>query len=48
MSGDSRLKVRQELADFISSMTTIPLPSTTGTSLIDFEVSSSSFFSNNF
>ncbi|XP_048259760.1 cytoplasmic dynein 1 heavy chain 1-like isoform X2 [Haliotis rufescens] len=37
MSGDGRIKMRQELGDFIRGITTIPLPPTTG-SIIDFEV----------
>ncbi|XP_012938795.1 cytoplasmic dynein 1 heavy chain 1 [Aplysia californica] len=38
MSGDSRIKVRQELGDFIRSVTTIPLPPATNVPIIDFEV----------
>ncbi|KAF5301350.1 hypothetical protein FQA39_LY10748 [Lamprigera yunnana] len=37
-SGDSKLKVRSDLADFIRSVTTIPLPPN-NMSIIDFEVS---------
>ncbi|XP_059178510.1 cytoplasmic dynein 1 heavy chain 1-like isoform X2 [Physella acuta] len=41
MSGDSRIKVRQELGDFIRSITTIPLPPQANVAIIDFEVSTS-------
>ncbi|CAG5125758.1 unnamed protein product, partial [Candidula unifasciata] len=42
MSGDSRIKIRQELGDFIRSITTIPLPPLQSNALIiDYEVSTS-------
>lgn len=37
-AGDSKLKARSDLGDFIRSTTTIPLPSTQGLPVIDFEV----------
>lgn len=37
-SGDGKLKSRQELGDFIRSVSTIPMPSQTGVPVIDFEV----------
>ncbi len=39
MGGDGKLKVRQDLGDFIRSVTTIPLPSQSTLPIIDFEVS---------
>lgn len=39
IGGDGRLKVRQEMGDFIRGVTTIPLPSGTNQPIIDFEVS---------
>ncbi|XP_077870638.1 cytoplasmic dynein 1 heavy chain 1-like [Saccoglossus kowalevskii] len=41
MSGDGKLKTREELGDFIRGVTTIPLPPSTSTPVIDFEVSMS-------
>ena len=38
MTGDSRLKVRQELGDFLRGITTVPLPSP-NIPIIDYEVS---------
>ncbi|RUS77140.1 hypothetical protein EGW08_015096 [Elysia chlorotica] len=38
MSGDSRIKVRCELGDFIRSITTIPLPPSSNVPIIDYEV----------
>lgn len=38
-SGDSKLKVRSDLGDFIRSITTIPLPNSTSLPIIDYEVS---------
>ncbi|XP_052105179.1 cytoplasmic dynein 1 heavy chain 1-like isoform X5 [Mytilus californianus] len=38
MSGDGRLKIRQELGNFIRGVTTIPLPPATNNAIIDFEV----------
>ena len=38
MAGDGRLKVRQDLGEFIKGVTTIPLPSNTSAPIIDFEV----------
>ncbi|CAG9813267.1 unnamed protein product [Phaedon cochleariae] len=37
-AGDAKLKVRQELGDFIRSVTTIPLPPNNNMSIIDYEV----------
>ncbi|KAK6637160.1 Dynein heavy chain, cytoplasmic [Polyplax serrata] len=37
-SGDSKLKVRSDLGDFIRSVTTIPLPGSTTLPIIDYEV----------
>ena len=37
ITGDSRLKVRQELGDFLRGITTIPLPPPVGL-IIDYEV----------
>jgi dynein heavy chain 1 len=39
VSGDGKLKVRQELGEFIRGVTTIPLPPSTSASIIDYEVS---------
>lgn len=36
-SGDGRLKIRQELSDFIRNVTTIPLPPQDNVPIIDFE-----------
>jgi len=36
--GDARLKLREELGEFIKGITTIPLPSTTAMPVIDYEV----------
>jgi len=36
--GDARLKLREELGEFIKGITTIPLPSTTAIPVIDYEV----------
>ena len=41
MAGDGKLKVRQELGDFIRGVTTIPLPAQQTMPIIDFEVSRS-------
>ncbi len=38
MAGDGKLKVRQEMGDFIRGVTTVPLPSQTNVPIIDFEV----------
>ncbi|XP_047110792.1 dynein heavy chain, cytoplasmic isoform X1 [Schistocerca piceifrons] len=38
-AGDAKLKVRQDLGDFIRSVTTIALPPSTSMSIIDYEVS---------
>ena len=38
LSGDGKLKSRQELGDFIRGVTTVPLPSQTNVPIIDFEV----------
>ncbi|ESP05087.1 hypothetical protein LOTGIDRAFT_151884 [Lottia gigantea] len=38
MSGDGKIKVRQDMGDFIRGITTVPLPPTTNASVIDFEV----------
>ncbi|KAK6191509.1 hypothetical protein SNE40_003176 [Patella caerulea] len=38
MSGDGRIKMRQELGEFIRGITTVPLPPTANASIIDFEV----------
>lgn len=37
-SGDSKLKVRSDLGDFVRSITTIPLPTSTTLPIIDYEV----------
>lgn len=37
-AGDSKLKARSDLGDFIRSITTIPLPGPQGLPVIDFEV----------
>lgn len=37
-AGDAKLKVRCDLGDFIRSVTTIPLPSSSGAPIIDYEV----------
>uniref|UniRef100_A0A914WXS1 AAA+ ATPase domain-containing protein n=1 Tax=Plectus sambesii TaxID=2011161 RepID=A0A914WXS1_9BILA len=37
-SGDGRLKIRQELSEFVRSITTIPLPPQDNVPIIDFEV----------
>uniref|UniRef100_A0A0L8I729 Dynein heavy chain, cytosolic n=1 Tax=Octopus bimaculoides TaxID=37653 RepID=A0A0L8I729_OCTBM len=39
MSGDGRLKIRQELGEFIRGITTIALPPSTNLPIIDYEVS---------
>lgn len=36
--GDARLKLRENLGEFIKGITTIPLPSTTAMPVIDYEV----------
>ena len=38
IAGDGRLKVRQELGDYIRAVTTIPLPAGSNLPIIDFEV----------
>ena len=38
MSGDGRLKIRQELGEFIRGVTTITLPPSTNLPIIDYEV----------
>ena len=38
LSGDGKLKSRQELGDFVRGVTTVPLPSQTNVPIIDFEV----------
>lgn len=38
LSGDGKLKSRQELGEFIRGVTTVPLPSQTNVPIIDFEV----------
>ncbi|XP_005182290.1 dynein heavy chain, cytoplasmic isoform X3 [Musca domestica] len=38
-AGDSKLKVRTDLGDFVRSVTTVPLPGSTGVPIIDYEVS---------
>lgn len=38
ITGDSRLKVRQELGDYLRGITTVPLPPTTNALIIDYEV----------
>lgn len=37
-AGDAKLKVRSDLGDFIRSVTTVPLPPTSGLPIIDYEV----------
>ncbi len=37
-SGDSKLKIRQDLGDFVRNVTTIPLPMNQNVPIIDFEV----------
>ncbi|XP_053373809.1 cytoplasmic dynein 1 heavy chain 1-like isoform X4 [Mercenaria mercenaria] len=39
LSGDGRLKVREDMGQFIRGITTIPLPPATGLRIIDYEVS---------
>ena len=39
MSGDGRLKIREEVGDYIQKVTTIPLPSSSSMPIIDYEVS---------
>lgn len=43
MAGDSRLKVRQEMGDFIRKVTTIPLPPSSNVPIIDYEVGTDIF-----
>ena len=38
-AGDGKLKVREDLGNFISRITTIPLPPSSSSPIIDFEVS---------
>ena len=45
-SGDSKLKSREELGNFIRSVSTIPLPATSGQPIIDFEVHTYVYLSN--
>ena len=37
-SGDCKLKTREDLGQFIRSITTVPLPSSATSSIVDFEV----------
>ncbi|XP_064603299.1 cytoplasmic dynein 1 heavy chain 1-like isoform X2 [Liolophura sinensis] len=37
MSGDGKLKIRQDMGDFIRGITTIPMPSATNVPIIDYE-----------
>lgn len=39
MSGDSRLKMRAELGEYIRRITTVPLPAAPNVPIIDYEVS---------
>ena len=41
--GDARLKLRENLGEFIKGITTIPLPSTTAMPVIDYEVCNNKF-----
>ena len=43
MSGDGKLKVREEIGDYIQKVTTIPLPSSSAMPIIDYEVSTECF-----
>ena len=44
MSGDGKLKVREEIGDYIQKVTTIPLPSSSAMPIIDYEVSKGFLF----
>lgn len=37
-SGDSKFKCRESMSEFIRSVTTIPLPATSGSNILDYEV----------
>lgn len=39
LSGDSRLKMRAELGEYIRRITTVPLPTAPNIPIIDYEVS---------
>ena len=44
MSGDGKLKIREQVGDYIQKVTTIPLPSSSSMPIIDYEVSRDLFF----